>query len=261
MPRCDFTTRQYRRVAAAIGIRHPMPKSCDRLTQAIAQPCELDDYRISAYLGGDKDGHVVSALNPHGGRLAIKIMDKDDGADEAAAIQQSVALTSKLAPHVRILCRKGRSELLVMEHMDGVLDTVMKQRRTHAYLDVIIEKVIYLMQALHGDMHVTHGDLHWGNIGYVNGMELMAIDFSNAYESMSVDGVMAHLDLIQLLRTAFREYNKWHDANCDYMTRKLYDLYMEWYAAELPPNGLAYDVDAIDDEFHRLSDIHEARLP
>jgi tRNA A-37 threonylcarbamoyl transferase component Bud32 len=113
----------------------------------------------------------------------------------------------------------------VMGKVNGTISQLLKQPLSDPDLDEIIEQSVQLLLRM-CDHNMTHGDLHFANIGYMmkdSGERIyLCIDFGGA-----MVGCDPEIDLLQLLRDTFSSSYKRH--NTIYLRQRLHRIYESNY--------------------------------
>lgn len=184
--------------------------------------------RITGYIASGSFGHVFEIKQ--GSRvLALKILkisDRETRDEVASEIQTQRRMAAiKVAPSI-VWYRKYTPDTrttyaaIAMERIDGTIGDLLGYLRVGKRLSATKATVPKKLLATWIHTCVTqlydmvksgtiHADYHWWNIGYKfknNETLVMVIDFG-----MSTKGRNIEMDLVQLIRTAHRDYApEWH---------------------------------------------------
>jgi hypothetical protein len=115
---------------------------------------------------------------------------------------------------------KDKYAVTVMTKIDGSLESILEKRQSHQTLDDILRFIIFYIN-MSCDLKLIHGDLHWGNIGYIkrnNKIYLLLMDFGKSRKGRC----RPELALFQLLRVASPMYTpSMNNQNRAYLIDKL----------------------------------------
>ena len=97
-----------------------------------------------------------------------------------------------------------RPKFIAMERIDQTLADFLRNRQPEDVLQKVLFTVIDLIYRL-ADLNITHGDMHWENIGFIYKMGILScervpvlLDFGSARH-----GAHAEAEMVQLIRTAY----------------------------------------------------------
>lgn len=243
--KCEMTKKEYEKIKKMMKIKERLPLNntyCQFLEKHIPSKC-IDGYKITGYIGGGEFGRVLAVCNKYGKTYAMKIVFDDPYgilSPQEEVRMQKYAAKHRMAPKIYHVCKKriGRKDayFIVMEKVDGIIGTNFMNVKgiTIKEADMILSVILRLIKDMR-KIKFTHGDLHWENIGFNvinNKIHVFIIDFGQ-----SIKGEYnTDLEYIQLLRTAFSDFNDWKPSIRNHIKRVLYDLYVENYNEDLKLN-------------------------
>ena len=145
--------------------------------------------------------------------------------------------------------------LIEMEKIDGVIEDILLEKLDNDTLDLIIRQVSDIIDLLCKN-GVVHGDMHWGNIGFrfIVGkydnllLQSMLIDYGL---SCCVDkniGCRPKLEYAQLIRTLAPEYIDMNNYNRLYLTKKLYDIWLNKFGGDYAHDLLPEEIWSLFDK-------------
>jgi hypothetical protein len=262
---CGLTQRHYNKITKLLRRRKSTNNKnlCTAIEDMIPKEC-LGNMKVVKYLGGGHYGKVLSLCkdNNNGQCKAIKIIlanpDTDYVSPDKEISNQKYASTQRLAPKIHRMCRQDTARFILMDKVDGVFEMLLRNKKHDWELDVVFDEIKLLLKRL-CKTNITHGDLHWGNVGYMiktdddtkkSYADIILIDFGHSY----IGKCNTRLDLIQLIRTSNHDMTPVsHPYNLDYLYKKLFKLYVKKYNNSLREKD-------IEKEFKRLFKIHEKIL-
>lgn len=277
-PSCEVAKKHYNKVSKLLKKSSSKKDLCQSIENMIPKEC-LKDLKVVRYLGGGVFGKILSLCKDRWECKAMKIMVEDPESDFVTADEeiklQKYAAKHGMAPKIDRLCKRGNARFIVMDKVDGILNNFLSIKKQNWELDALVDEVQRLMKLL-CKHKMTHGDLHWGNVGYTLEFEgdmsgrdseykpskggsrkkrtrlyakLTFIDFGQA----QIGKCNPRLDLLQLLRTAHVSYvDVANKSNMKYLHKKLYEIYKKKYNSKLK-----YDQKAIEKEFDMLRESYE----
>lgn len=179
-----------------------------RLRKILEELTDWQDVRFARELGRGRWGIVYLLCNPQVSKqqLVLKIT-KQKGNFSKYELQhekkmQRIFNTMGLAPPMYDIKIKTENAF-VMGKVDGVLGNILTSELTESQLDTILGWIIAIISKMCSH-NITHGDLHWENIGYkINHRTKEAypvlLDFSNAIQGFC----LPQIELLQLIRTSY----------------------------------------------------------
>jgi tRNA A-37 threonylcarbamoyl transferase component Bud32 len=260
---CSVKKRNYEKITKLLRRKSTNKNLCKAIETMIPSKC-LGDMKVVRYLGGGEFGKVLSICKNADGCKAIKILisnpDRDFLSPEQEINNQEYVSTVGLAPKIHRVCREGDSNFIVMDEVDGVFEMFLRDQKSDLELDIVFEEIKKLLKNL-CKYKITHGDLHWGNVGYMiksdpntnkSYAQIILIDFGQS----NVGKCNPQLDTLQLFRTATKEFTPVANRyNMDYLHKKLFKLYSSQYNTGM--RDLDKDIEA---EYKRLHKLHEKLL-
>jgi serine/threonine protein kinase len=134
-----------------------------------------ENYEIYDYINEGANGAVYLICNKKNNgdckALKIAILENKEKIDDFLAevkynqIFAQYNLGPKIYSHKIFPFKQDTYGLIVMEKIDGTLEDLLKTRKSKEVLDTIMNWIEYSIKMM-CKYNLTHGDLHWGNIGY-----------------------------------------------------------------------------------------------
>lgn len=115
--------------------------------------------------------------------------------------------------------------ILLMSKIDGTVEDLLRDRRSHDELDQIYEWIVSLISKMCNG-NLIHGDFHWQNICYVKDSSQRPMPFRPALIDFGYAASApchSQLELLQALRTL--HIGDMHPDNVEYLENKLHALY------------------------------------
>lgn len=167
-PECTLKKPQYNKIAKLLKHESSAKNLCGAIEHVIPKEC-LGNLKVIKYLGGGEFGKILSLCKDRWECKAMKIMVANPDSDFVSADQeialQKYAAKHGLAPKIEKLCKKGKARFIVMDKVDGILENFLNTKKQDWELDALLVEIERLMKLM-CKHKMTHGDMHWGNVGY-----------------------------------------------------------------------------------------------
>lgn len=174
---------------------------CKTLQAFFPKKCLPKGWRITNVLGAGSFGFVFSTRGPGNERGALKVMKEDKDVDVAHETRIGIRFHGLgLGPEIKSHCTfkpKGgvTIHLIHMSRIDSTIAKYLSVDRTGSQIENIVDKLFKAISTME-ENGITHGDFHFGNIGFKNNNTLQIIDFGFSTDKVA----MPIVDIYQLIR-------------------------------------------------------------
>ena len=205
---------------------------CKTLQSFFPKKCIPKEWRITNVLGAGSFGFVFSTRGPGNERGALKVMKEDRDVDVEHETRIGIKFHGLgLGPEIKSHCTfkpKGgvTIHLIHMSRIDTTVEKYLAVDRTDAQIENVVDKLFKAISTME-ENGITHGDFHFGNIGFKNNNTLQIIDFGFSTDKVS----MPILDIYQLIRV-----NLFYNVGKKPVTRgnkKIFDTLARKYAKNI----------------------------
>ena len=198
-----------RRVEEVLGLemRQRTGNICRQVVDIFPAPIIPQGWTITRMLGNGAYGVALGTRGPGGKAGAVKLLKENDLDDLDREIEMgqefhNVGLSPKSEKISSFEVDGEMYHAIHMDRLDGVLMSVLVANPPRHQIERIVKKVLDAVERME-QSNLSHGDFHWGNIGFIHERDeevgkLQVID--HGYSSKGVP--TPELDISQLLRVA-----------------------------------------------------------
>jgi hypothetical protein len=223
-----------------------------RLKSAIQHIMHIQDVKFVKILGSGQDGVAFTICNPTLSSQLLVVKYQYDEEYKTRTFEHEFKMQMKffqagIAPEPKFL--HISPNIIIMAKLDGTVNELLESRCSQELLDGILKGIVDILSVM--CVHkLTHGDLHWVNIGYVytfeelddyplqRTMTFQLIDFANSQN----EGCDPEMELAQLIRRSFPQISSTLNLeNLNYLRENLLLLYSQNYDIDLEDaNNVSY---------------------
>ncbi len=221
----------------------------NQLKIAIEAVMNIKDVKFIKLLGSGQDGVAFTICNPSiSSQLFVIKYQYDEEYKNTSLFKHEYNMQIKffragIAPEPKFVHLSPN--IIVMDKLDGIVNDLLEKRCSQDLLDGILDGVVHLLLIMCANK-LSHGDLHWVNIGYVyqlkeslfdtdehpvkREMIFQLIDFGKSQDH----GCEPEIELSQLIRRTFPQICPTLNLdNLLYLRKNLFILYSQNYELDI----------------------------
>lgn len=228
---CKMGVEDLRRVEGVLGLAERAVGNediCQQVMGMFPRPIVPEGWTVTRVLGNGAFGVALGTRGPGGEAGAVKILKENNLDDLEREIEMGqefhkIGLSPKSEKISSFDTDYDYYHAIHMDRLDGVLKSVLLANPPTHRIERIVQKVFDAIERM-GESDLSHGDFHWGNIGFVHARDdevgkLQVIDHGFSSKGMATP----ELEIAQLLRVAdlLRLYQGMSQATFDVLDTKL----------------------------------------
>ena len=217
---------------------------CQELIDMFPMPIVPSGWTITRMLGNGAFGVALGTRGPRGQAGAVKLLKENDLYALETEIEMgeeyhNVGLSPKSEKVSSFEVEENWYHAIHMDRLDGTLDSVLIANPPTHRIERIVEKVFEVIDKMDQEK-LSHGDFHWGNIGFVHARDgqvgkIQVIDHGFSSKGMGTP----ELEVAQLLRVA--DLMRFHDglsqATFDVLDAKIRQEVRRRFGVDRYPRG------------------------